>query len=82
VTAIAILVTLLAAAAVTPGQTSTQSTPVPAPVAGTMGYYIMQGSKIVSKPFSSAPACNAALANLKSSLPPGVTNVVCAHRVP
>ena len=47
-----------------------------------MGYYMMQGSRIVSTPFPSAPACYKALADLQKKLPPNTAPIVCAHRRP
>lgn len=54
---------------------------VPGPT-GVMGYYMMQGSTIVSGAFPSAPACFKALATLMKSLPANTAPIVCAHRVP
>jgi len=53
----------------------------PAP-SGAQGYYMMQGSRIVSTPFPSAPACFKALADLQKKLPPNTAPIVCAHRRP
>lgn len=80
-----LIVSLLAAAAVVPGQTTTQSTPAPvmaAPAAKPMGYFLMTGTRIVSAPFSNANDCFKALAKLKASLQPGVDTLVCVHRSP
>lgn len=52
------------------------------PPAGQMGYYMMQGSRIVSQSYSSGPACQKALTVLMKSLPPTVAPIVCAHRAP
>jgi hypothetical protein len=49
---------------------------------GQLGYYMMQGSRIVSTPFPSAPACYKALADLQKKLPPNTAPIVCAHRRP
>jgi hypothetical protein len=79
------LLTLLALAAVVPGQTTNQSTPPPSSVAPgpkPAGYYMMQGNRIVSAPFANVNDCYKALAKLKSTLQPGLDNVVCAHRTP
>jgi hypothetical protein len=54
---------------------------VPAP-AGQMGYYMMQGSRIISPVYTSGPACQKALVVLLKSVPPTVAPVVCAHRAP
>jgi hypothetical protein len=63
--------------------------PAPAPVVlptvldpAKMGYYMMQGSRIVSAAYPSAPACFKAVAALVKTLPPNVAPIVCAHRVP
>lgn len=50
--------------------------------AGQMGYYMMQGNRIISQSYSSGPACQKALVVLLKSLPPMVAPVVCAHRAP
>jgi hypothetical protein len=47
-----------------------------------MGYYMMQGSHIISQPFTSAPDCFKALAAWRKSLPNNIAPIVCAHRVP
>ncbi|HEV8022562.1 MAG TPA: hypothetical protein VGP41_14905 [Candidatus Lustribacter sp.] len=47
-----------------------------------MGYYMMQGSRIVSSAYPSAPACFKAVAALMKTLPANVAPIVCAHRVP
>lgn len=52
------------------------------PPPGQMGYYMMQGSRIVSQVYASGPACIKALAVLMKSLPPTVAPIVCAHRAP
>jgi hypothetical protein len=63
-------------------------TATPAPITlppaqtGTLGYYMMQGTRIVSTPFPSAPACFKALADLQKKLPPNTAPIVCAHRRP
>jgi hypothetical protein len=54
---------------------------VPGPT-GVMGYYMMQGSTIVSGAFPSVSDCFKALATLKKTLPPNIAPIVCAHRVP
>jgi hypothetical protein len=78
------LVTLLAAAAVTPGQTVRLQTPPPvlgAP-APAMGYYMMVGNTIVSQPFANVSDCFKMLAKIKSTMQPGTSNLVCVHRHP
>jgi hypothetical protein len=47
-----------------------------------MGYYMMQGSRIVSQSYASGPACLKALGVLMKSLPATVAPIVCAHRAP
>jgi hypothetical protein len=54
----------------------------PPPGGGPMAYYMMQGNRIVSTPFSSAPSCYKALAVLQKKLPPNIAPIVCAHRRP
>ena len=49
---------------------------------GQMGYYMMQGSRIVSQSYGSGPACIKALTVLKKSLPSNIAPIVCAHRAP
>jgi hypothetical protein len=78
-----------ASAAATPNVAATASPPpaailLPAlqPPPGQMGYYMMQGSRIVSQSYASGPACIKALAVLMKSLPPTVAPIVCAHRAP
>jgi len=81
---LSMFVVLLATASVTPGQRVNLASPLPvfvAPVAQGTGYYIMQGNRIVSRPFTSASDCSKALARALASAP-GVTNLVCAHRAP
>ncbi len=64
-------------------------TPSPAPAAipmppapGKMGYYMMQGSRIVSAVYPSAPDCFKAVTALMKTLPANTAPIVCAHRVP
>jgi hypothetical protein len=52
------------------------------PPPGQMGYYMMQGSRIVSQSYASGPACLKALGVLMKSLPATVAPIVCAHRAP
>lgn len=76
-------------AAATPSAAATASPPpavillpaLPAPP-GQMGYYMMQGSRIVSQSYASGPACQKALVVLMKSLPATVAPIVCAHRAP
>lgn len=56
--------------------------PAAQPQPGQMGYYMMQGSRIVSQPYSSGPACMKALAALMKSIPSNTAPIVCAHRAP
>ena len=49
---------------------------------GQMGYYMMQGNRIVSQAYASGPACQKALVILMKSLPGNVAPIVCAHRAP
>jgi hypothetical protein len=79
---IAMLFTLLAIAAVTPGQGLAPHTlPPPAPAPG-LAYYVMAGNTIVSQPFKSSADCQQGLARLKAALAPNVIVLVCAHRAP
>jgi hypothetical protein len=52
------------------------------PEPGKMGYYMMQGSRIVSAAYPSAPACFKAVTDFKKTLPANIAPIVCAHRVP
>lgn len=84
---LALIVTLLASAAVTAGQVHLLATPLPVFVPAAprgMGYYIMQGSRIVSQPFVTPADCNRGLTKLKNQLPVGTytSNLVCAYRKP
>jgi hypothetical protein len=47
-----------------------------------MAYYMMQGDRIVSQPFGSAPDCSKALTALLKTLPANTAPIVCAHRRP
>jgi hypothetical protein len=82
-----VLLALLVAFAAIPaaGPALAQQTPIPIPVQpapNAMGYYMMQGSRIVGGPYTSGPACMKALTALLKSLPPNVAPIVCAHRKP
>ena len=82
-----VLLALLVAFATVPAAAPAlaQQTPIPLPVQPnpkTMGYYMMQGSRIVGGPYSSGPACMKAVAQLMKSLPANVAPIVCAHRNP
>lgn len=60
-----------------------QTPPPPAQPQGQMGYYMMQGSRIINaQPYPSAPACFKAVAELMKQLPPNTAPIVCAHRRP
>jgi hypothetical protein len=78
--AIATAALLLSAA--TPAISQTVTAPQAAPSAPPMGYYIMQGSRIVSPPFANVAACTKALANVQKTTAPGNDTLVCAHRRP
>ena len=57
----------------------------PAPVAGSpgpMAYYIMQGTFIISPPYTDPNACMKALAKIQKDPQPGKDMIVCAHRRP
>ncbi len=81
---VSMLITLLAAAEVTPGQRlmlkPQSTTAVAAP--GKMGYYLMQGRQIISKPFANVSDCYKALAQMHTTITPGLDTVVCVHRAP
>jgi hypothetical protein len=76
--ALGLTVTAPAAAAPTPAPVLAPA----APVLSAPGYYLMQGSRIVSPPYASVAQCTEALAKLQARLPPGTPVVVCAHRRP
>ena len=62
---------------------SQSATPAPAATgAQPLGYYIMQGNRIVSQPFPNVAACTKALATLQKTVAPGNDTLVCAHRRP
>jgi hypothetical protein len=82
---LALIVAFAAPAA--PAFAAASPTPSPAPLPvqpapGKMGYYMMQGSRIVSAEYPSAPACFKAVAELVKTLPANTAPIVCAHRVP
>jgi hypothetical protein len=90
-----VLLALFMAFAVLPGPAFAAASPSPPPAPGAaillpalqpppgqMGYYMMQGSRIVSQSYASGPACIKALAVMMKSLPPNVAPIVCAHRAP
>jgi hypothetical protein len=54
----------------------------PPPGQGPLAYYMMQGSTIISQPYTSAPDCQKALTDFKKKLPPNIAPIVCAHRRP
>jgi hypothetical protein len=81
---------LVAAAPVSAGATAGKPPPpTPAPVVTAAanpdvapGYFLVQGSRIVSKPFSNERACQKALKGIKHDMQPGSDTLVCAHRRP
>jgi hypothetical protein len=62
-----------------PKPTVTPQQSVPQPVVAP-GYYIMQGSVIVSPRYATVPDCYKALAALKNTLQPGTDSIACVHR--
>jgi len=62
--------------------------PPPAPAAAAaqpkapMAYYLVQGSRILSKPYVHDEDCQKALVALRKGLAPGTDTVFCAHRRP
>ncbi len=82
---LALLVAFAIVPAAAPALAQTAPTPVPIPVQpapSAMGYYMMQGNRIVGGPYSSGPACMKAVAELMKSLPANIAPIVCAHRKP
>jgi hypothetical protein len=87
-----VLLALLVAFATLPSAApalAQSATPVPTmvpipvqPGPNGMGYFMMQGSRIVSAAYPSAPACFKALTALMKTLPANVAPIVCAHRRP
>jgi len=76
-------------AAVAPAAAGGKATPVPAPAVSAApnldvapGYFLVQGSRIVSKPFQNERACQKALKAIKQDMQPGSDTLVCAHRRP
>jgi len=66
-----------------------KATPVPAPVVTAApnlnvapGYFLVQGSRIVSQPYQNERACQKALKAIKHDMQPGSDTLVCAHRRP
>jgi len=49
---------------------------------GKMGYYLVQGNRIVSPAYDNDLACQKALVALRQGLRPGTETVFCAHRRP
>ena len=83
---LAVLGVACAALALTGARANAQ-TATPPPVVtqsqGQMGYYMMQGSRIINaQPYPSAPACFKAVAELMKQLPANTPTIVCAHRRP
>ena len=70
------------APAPTPVPETVPYNPPPLANGGPMAYYMMQGNRIVSQPFGSAPDCYKALAALLKTLPANTAPIVCAHRRP
>lgn len=57
--------------------------PSPAPATpGPLGYYIMQGTFIISQPYTDTASCMKALAKIQKDPAPGKDMIVCAHRRP
>lgn len=83
---LALLVAFAVPGAATAAPVATPSPPSAMPAVslpgGPLAYYMMQGSRIVSAPYASAPACFKALADLMKTLPPNIAPIVCAHRRP
>jgi len=76
-----LFIALLATAAVTPGQRA-NLTPQTAPTPAGMAYYLMSRGQVVSPPYPDPQSCTKALLKLKSTMQPGASTVVCAHRLP
>ena len=80
---LALLVAFAAIPAAAPALAQQPPATLPAlPAQSAMGYYMMQGSRIVGGPYASGPACVKALATLMKSLPSNTAPIVCAHRKP
>jgi hypothetical protein len=80
---LALLVAFATVPAAAPALAQQAPAPVPAqPAPNAMGYYMMQGSRIVGGPYTSGPACQKAVAQLMKSLPANIAPIVCAHRKP
>ena len=80
---LALLVAFATLPATSPALAQSTPTPLPAPPPlAAMGYYMMQGSRIVSEAYPSAPACFKAVAELMKTLPANTAPIVCAHRRP
>jgi len=76
-------------AAAAPAAAAGKATPVPAPIVTAApnqetapGYFLVQGSRIVSKPYQNERACQKALKAIKHDMQPGSDTLVCAHRRP
>jgi hypothetical protein len=86
---LALFVASVTVPAAAPAATATPPAPAATPYTlpavldpAKMGYYMMQGSRIVSASYPSAPVCFKAVAELMKTLPPNIAPIVCAHRVP
>jgi hypothetical protein len=85
----AALVAAAIATAPTSAAAASKATPVPAPVVTAApnlnvapGYFLVQGSRIVSQPYANERACQKALKAIKHDMQPGSDTLVCAHRRP
>jgi len=72
---------VVAIAAPAAAKTAPVATPAPQPQVPA-GYYLVQGSRIVSKPYENEEACRKALVAIKRDMRPGSDTLVCAHRRP
>jgi hypothetical protein len=83
-----VLLALLVAFATLPATVPARAqTPIPVPVPvqpppGQMGYYMMQGTRIIGGPYTSGPECMKAVTALMKQLPGNIAPIVCAHRRP
>ena len=66
-----------------PPASAKTSAPAPVPTAqGPLAYYIMQGTFIISPPYTDTASCMKALAKIQKDPQPGKDMIVCAHRRP